>query len=93
MLGNIIIILDLVEHNQGDPYDHLMSMRIFTLIMNKIFIPDDDRGCRLSSQGSPGLYLGRYLQIFGEQVSGKYSSKSEQESVAQVKVAHKAQPR
>ena len=56
-------------------------------------VPDDDRGCRLSSQGSPGLYLGRYLQIFGEQVSGKYSSKSEQESVAQVKVAHKAQPR
>ena len=26
------------QHNWGDLYDHLMSMRIFTLIMNKIFI-------------------------------------------------------
>ena len=26
------------EHNLGDMFDHLMSTRIFTLIMNKIFI-------------------------------------------------------
>ena len=26
------------HHNWGSLYDHLMSMRIFTLIMNKIFI-------------------------------------------------------
>ena len=28
------------QHNWGDLYDHLMRARVFTLIMNKIFIRD-----------------------------------------------------
>ena len=35
---NMIIILGSIVNIMGDLYDHLMSMRIFTLMMNKIFI-------------------------------------------------------
>ena len=36
---NMLTILGLmVNMTRGDLYDHLMSTRIFTLIMNKIFI-------------------------------------------------------
>ena len=36
--NKIIILNSIVNTIEGDPYDHLMSMRIFTLIMNKIII-------------------------------------------------------
>ena len=34
----MIIVLGSIINGQGDLYDHLMSMRIFILIMNKMFI-------------------------------------------------------
>ena len=35
---NMIIILGLISTQGGGLYDHIVSMRIFTLIVNKMFI-------------------------------------------------------
>ena len=44
MCSNLITVLGSIDNitevwgGRGDSYDHLMNMRIFTFVMNKIFI-------------------------------------------------------